>query len=118
MMKDVNSVTVVGRLVRDGELKYVGNNTPAVFFTIASNRRKKGADGWEDEVNFLDVSLYGNLAAAIHERLVKGAQVCVDGELRQERWTDGGGQNRSRVVINADQCQIFSAPGGSGGGWR
>jgi single-strand DNA-binding protein len=109
-MKDINSVTAIGRLVRDAELKTLNTGTSVAFFTIAVNRKKKTANGWGDEPNFLDVSLYGGLAESIIGRLAKGAQVCVDGELRQERWNDRNGQARSRVVIAAEQCQVFTRP--------
>jgi single-strand DNA-binding protein len=91
-------------------MKTLRGGTPVAFFSIAVNRRKKTDAGWGEEPNFFDVSLYGGLAESIAWRLVKGAQVCVDGELKQERWTDQAGQARSRVVIAADQCMVFTKP--------
>jgi single-strand DNA-binding protein len=107
MTEDTNVITVVGRLTKDAELKLEGIQVG--FFTIATNRKKKDHNGnYADEASFFDVNVYGNYAGIITPILKKGVQVCVVGELKQERWTDKGTkQNKSRVVISADSIQII-----------
>jgi len=104
---DTNVTTVIGRLTKDAELKQ--SDYSIGFFTIAVNRKKKHADGnYEDEASFFDVNVFGRYAETIIDRLKKGVQVCIVGELKQERWTERGtGNNRSRVVITADTIQII-----------
>lgn len=104
-MQDTNAVVVVGRLVRDAELKYLNSGSAVASFSVAVNTTKKTENGWEDEGNFFEVSLFGKLAEALKQYLVKGCQVCVMGHLRQQRW-EKDGKNHSKVVIMADNIQL------------
>jgi single-strand DNA-binding protein len=118
-MADINHVVLVGRLTRDAELKYTAGGQAVCKFSIAVNRRKKSGDQWVDEVNFFDIVLWGRQGESINQYLVKGKQVGIEGELRQDRWEQDG-QNRSKVEIVANNLQLLSGnspgSGGSGGG--
>ena len=105
-MSDINSVTIIGRLTRDAELKYTAQNQPVSKFSIAVNRSKKNGDKWEEEASFFDVNFWGLRAESMSKQLIKGKQVCISGELRQDRWQQDG-QNRSRVYITAIDIQLF-----------
>lgn len=106
-MKDLNMCIFVGRLTRDGELKYTTGGVPIVNFSIASNRRVKNGDNWEDAASFFDVTLFGKLGESIAQYLTKGSQVAIEGELRQDRWQDKEGANRSKLFIVADTVQLL-----------
>ena len=110
-MADINRVILVGRLTRDAELRYTGGGVAVCKFSIAINRRKKSGDSWEDEAHFFDVVLFGKQGEAINQYLVKGKQVGIDGELRQNRWEQDG-QSRSKVEIAAFNVQLLG--GGRG----
>ena len=107
-MADVNHVVLVGRLTRDAELKAMADGKTVVNFSIAVNRRKRQEDTWVDEVNFFDIVVWGKQAESLHQHLVKSKTVCVDGELRQDRWQHGG-QNHSRVEIVANYIQLLGS---------
>jgi len=111
-MADINRVILVGRLTRDAELRYTGGGMAVCKFSLAINRRKKSGDRWEDEAHFFDVVLFGKQGEAINQYLVKGKQVGIDGELRQNRWEQDG-QPRSKVEIAAFNVQLLG--GGRGG---
>ncbi len=116
MANDINSVALVGRLVRDAELKYTNSGTAVCKFAIAVNRSRKSGDGWEEEAHFFDIVLWGRQGEAIQKYLGKGKQVAVQGELRQSRWEQNG-QTRSRVEVHAQNVQLLGgSPGSSGGG--
>ncbi|GHV27717.1 single-stranded DNA-binding protein [Spirochaetia bacterium] len=116
MAADINHVVLVGRLTRDAELKYTANGQAVCKFSIAVNRNKKSGDQWVDEASFFDITLWGRQGEAINQYLVKGKQVGVDGELRQDRWEQDG-QKRSKVEIVANNLQLLGGgPGGGGGG--
>ena len=106
-MADINKVVIVGRLTRDAELKFTGNGMPVCKFSIAVNRSRKSGDQWEDEANFFDVVIWGKKGEALNQYLVKGKAIGVEGELRQERWADQSGHNRSRIEIVANNIQLF-----------
>ena len=112
-MADINRVILVGRLTRNAELKYTNSGAAVSKFSLAINQRRKKGDQWEDEVHYFDVSLWGKTAEAINQYLVKGKQVGVEGQLRQDRWQQDG-QNRSKVEIVATNVQLLGS--GSGGG--
>jgi single-strand DNA-binding protein len=115
-MADLNHVVLIGRLTRDAELKSTASGQAVCKFSIAVNRRRKNGDQWEDEANFFDIVLWGRQGESLHQYLVKGKMVGVDGELRQDRWQQDG-QNRSKVEIVANYLQLLGggAPGSGGG---
>jgi single-strand DNA-binding protein len=112
-MADLNHVVLIGRLTRDAELKYTANGQAVCKFSVAVNRRRKSGEQWVDEPNFFDVVLWGRQGETLNQYLVKGKQVGVEGELRQDRWEQDG-QNRSRVEIVAGNLQLLG--GGNSGG--
>lgn len=111
---DINHVTLIGRLTRDAEIKFTAQGQAVCKFSIAVNRRKKGGDGWADEANFFDVTLWGRQGESLNQYLLKGKQVGVDGELRQYRWQQEG-QNRSKVEISANYIQLLGGNGNNPG---
>jgi len=114
-MVDINHTVLIGRLTRDAEIKYTGNGQAVCKFSIAVNRRRKNGEQWEDEVNYFDIVLWGRQGESLSQYLQKGKQVCVDGELRQDRWQQDG-QNRSKVEIVAGNVQLLGGSQGSGSG--
>jgi single-strand DNA-binding protein len=111
-MADINHVVLVGRLTRNAELKYTNNGAAVSKFSIAINQRRKKDDQWVDESHFFDIVLWGKSAESINQYLVKGKQVGIEGQLRQNRWEQEG-QARSKVEIFATNVMLLGgAPGG------
>ncbi len=115
MAADINSVTIVGRLTRDAELKYTNSGFAISNLGLAVNRTRKDGDQWVEEANFFDVTLLGRRAESLNQYLQKGKQIAVTGELRQERWEQDG-QKRSRVTIQANNIQLIGSNNQGGGG--
>ena len=113
-MADINHVVLVGRLTRDAELKYTAGGQAVCKFSVAINRRRKNGDQWEDEANFFDVVVWGRQGESLSPYLLKGKQVGVDGELRQDRWQQEG-QNRSKIEIVANNIQLLGSGSSQGG---
>lgn len=104
---DMNYVFEIGNLTRDEELKYTPGGMAVGSFSIAVNRRVKKGQDWVDEVNYFDVSIFGKQAEGLKKFLTKGKQVGIVGYLKQDRWTDQNGQNRSTVKIVANELQLL-----------
>lgn len=104
MANDVNSVVLVGRLAKDAELRYTANGIAVCRLTLAVNRYG-GKEGGR-QTSYIDVSVWSSLAERLHDYLLKGRQICVQGELRQNRWEQDG-QNRSRVEVVAQHLQML-----------
>lgn len=114
-MSDINSVVFGGRLTADAKVSYLPNGTAKADFSIAVNRSLKGNDGnWIDEASFFNVVLFGKRAEKL--KLVKGAKVVVVGALRQDRWQDNNGQNRSKIYIVADSVEVMNGNVNQNGG--
>ncbi|MEL3906023.1 MAG: single-stranded DNA-binding protein [Treponema sp.] len=112
-MADINHVVLVGRLTRDAELKYTSGGAAVCKFSIAINRRRKNGEEWTEEVHYFDIVLWGRQGETLNQYLVKGKQVAIEGELRQNRWEQDG-QPRSKIEIVANNIQLLG--GSSGGG--
>jgi len=112
-MSDLNVVVLVGRLVRDPELRYTPHGAAVAEFTVAANRKFNRKDGEPaQDVVFLDVVAWNRMAEVAAEFLKKGRQVAVTGALVQDRWDDkDSGQKRSRIRLQAQSLQFLG--GGS-----
>ncbi|MBO5137435.1 MAG: single-stranded DNA-binding protein [Spirochaetaceae bacterium] len=118
MAADLNHVVLIGRLTRDSELKYTTSGLAIANFSIAVNRRRKNGEQWIEEASFFEISLFGKSAETLKPYLVKGKQVAIDGELRQDRWEQDG-QPRSKVVVVANNVQLLGGnSGGSASGYN
>ncbi len=110
MANDLNIVALVGRLVREAEVRYTNSGTAMVRFSIAVNRNRRNADGsWSDEPSYFDCLYAGKSADSVRQYLEKGRQVAIHGELRQNRWTDQEGQTRSRVEIFVNNLSLLGS---------
>lgn len=91
-MSDLNVFSVIGRLTKNAELKYVGaKQTPCAEFTIANNT----GFGNYAKTSFVDVQLWGQSASGVTPYLLKGTQVAVSGEFVQNSWVDQNGQKHT-----------------------
>lgn len=111
-MTDVNHVVLIGRLTRDlgsdeRDFGYLPNGQARANVSIAVNRSKKQGDEWIDEVSYLEVAIFGKTAENLKPYLLKGKQIAVDGHLKQDRWKDQQGNNRSKISIVAENVQLL-----------
>lgn len=114
MATDINNVVLVGRLTRESELRYTNAGTAVSRFSLAVNRRKRSGDKWEDEVSFIDCVLWGKQAETLNPYLEKGKQICISGELRQNRWEQDG-QSRSKIEVVVNNIELMGSSQGQGG---
>lgn len=109
MANDMNSVTIIGNLVRDAELKVQGSGFSVMSFSIAVNRSRKKDGEWVDEASYFDCVLFGKQADALKQYMTKGKKIGLEGYLRQDRWTDSEGNKKSRVVIGCENVQLVGS---------
>lgn len=97
---NMNSVYLTGNLVRDPELKTVGDNVLVASFTVAVNENIKKNDGtYESRPSYFDCETWENNAQRLSDRFKKGDPILVHGKLRTDSWKTPDGQNRSRVKV-------------------
>jgi single-strand DNA-binding protein len=104
-MANGNTVTIVGNLTRDPELRYTPGGQANASFGVAVNRRwqNRQTQEWEERVSFFNVVCWREMADNVAESLGKGARVVVTGRLEQRSWETENGEKRSVVEIVADE---------------
>ena len=94
----MNKVILLGRLVREPELKYTSNNLAICNFTLAVSRQKK------DEVDFIPIVVFDKQAEFCSKYFVKGLQVAIVGRIQIRSWDDNEGKKRYATEIVASEC--------------
>ncbi len=99
-----NSITIVGNITRDPELRYTPSGQANVRLGVAVNRKwqDRSSGEWQEATSFFDVIAWRELAENVNESLKKGARVIVTGRLEQRSWEQEGNK-RSVVEIIADE---------------
>lgn len=95
----MNSVNLIGNLVRDAELKHTQNGTAICKMAIAVNERFKQGDEWVERPNFIDLVLWGKRGESLAQYLTKGSKIGIIGRLRQNKWEDKDGNGRSKIEV-------------------
>lgn len=105
----MNKCIIIGRLVRDVELKTLGqSDTAVVNNAIAVSRFRQAQNGERiEETLFLDVAFFNRYAEVVSQYLRKGSKLAVEGFLKQESWVDNNGQNRSRIVLIVESMEML-----------
>ena len=104
-MASDNTVTLVGNLTDDPEMRYTPSGQQVTNFTVAVNRRIRNQDGnWDDRLDgFFRCNCWRDMAEHVAESLTKGARVVVVGRLQQRSWEDGEGNKRSAFEVQVDE---------------
>ncbi|HEX2851311.1 MAG TPA: single-stranded DNA-binding protein [Acidimicrobiales bacterium] len=104
-MSTGNTVTVIGNITRDPELRFTPNGAANATFGLAVNKRwmNRQTNEWVEQTSFFDVVCWRELADNVSESLQKGARVIVTGELQQRSWESQEGEKRSKIEIVADE---------------
>lgn len=106
---DYCKVTVLGRMTQDPELRYTPGGTAVASFSVAINRKYRKGNGKElvEAVTFIPVRSFGKAAENAGQHLSKGRTILVDGELRQDEWTDKETKEKRRLMYIAAQKIIY-----------
>ena len=112
-MSSINKVIISGNLGNDAELRSTASGMPVLGFGIAVNerRRNKQTGEWEDYVNWIDCTMFGNRAQSISRYMTKGTKVCAEGKLRWSQW-ESDGHKRSKVEVIVDEIEFMSRADG------
>lgn len=104
-MSNGNSVTLVGNITRDPELRFTPSGQATASFGLAVNRRwqNRQTQEWEEATSFFDVVCWREQAENASESLARGSRVIVTGRLEQRSWETAEGEKRSKVEVVADE---------------
>lgn len=122
-----NTVTLVGNLTREPELKFTQSGRAVAAFGLAVNRRYQVNGEWKDDTSYFNVTAWGQLAENASASFTKGSRVIVTGRLSWREYTTRDGDKRTAIEVVADelgpslrwataQVERQSGQGGQGGG--
>ena len=98
-----NTVTFVGNLTRDPELRFTTGGKGIASFGLAVNRRYQQNGEWQEKVSFFNVTAWDQLGENCAASVTKGDRVVVTGRLEQREYDTKDGEKRNVVEIVADE---------------
>lgn len=101
----LNRVVIVGRLVRDPELRKTASDRSVVAFTVALDNRT--TNNGEKSTSYIPCTAWNSTAESIAKFMKKGSFVGVDGHLNQRSYTANDGRKVSVVEVIADSVQFL-----------
>ncbi len=114
----LNHIVLMGRLVRDPELRRTQSGIAVTSFRIAVDRDYQSKDGSGDkQADFIDIVAWRNTAEFVSRYFNKGRMAVVEGRLQIRDWTDRDGNKRKSAEVVADNVYFGdSKRDGDGGG--
>ena len=115
-MPSFNSVTLVGNVTRDPELRYTPGGTAVCEVGLAVNRTwfNKATNQKEESCVFVDCTLWAKTAETAGQYVRKGSPLLIHGRLELDQWEDKAtGQKRSKLKVVGEQMQMLGGKGGS-----
>lgn len=104
MSKTVNKVTLLGSVGKDPELRATTGGTMVATFSLATNDRRKDAQGnWQDQTEWHTLKAFGRTAEIIRDYVQKGSKLYIEGGLSTASWDDkktGEKKYRTEIIVN------------------
>ena len=100
-----NTVTIVGNLVDDPDLRFNPSGVARANLRVAVNRRwfDRNINDYQEEVSFFSAVCWRDLAENVADSLSKGTRVIINGRLQQRTWETEQGEKRNVVEITIDE---------------
>ena len=98
----LNHIVLMGRLVRDPELRRTQSGVPVASFRIAVDRDFGNRETGEREADFIDVVAWRQTGEFVSKYFAKGRMAVVSGRLQIRNWTDNQGNKRTQAEVVAD----------------
>ena len=102
----LNQIVLMGRLVRDPELRYTQSQTPVASFRIAVDRDFPVRDSQERQTDFIDIVAWRQSAEFVSKYFSKGSMIIVVGRLQIREWTDREGNKRTSAEVQAERVMF------------
>ena len=110
----LNHITIMGRLVRDPELRSTQSGVSVASFTVAVDRDFGGRDGGDKQTDFIDCVAWRQTGEFVSKYFRKGSMIVVSGRLQSRKWQDREGNNRTSWEVVADNVYFGESRRDSG----
>ena len=97
----LNLILLIGNAGRDAELRYTATGRAVASFSMAVNRSYQVNNEWQEETEWFNVSVWGQQAENVANRVRRGAKVFVEGRLSTREYTNQAGIARTSLDVNA-----------------
>jgi len=104
-MAMTNLTILTGRITKDLELKQAGQTQVTNFSLAVDNPFKR------DDTSFFDIVAFGKTAQLLNNYCGKGSKILIEGNLKQDRFQDKEGHNRSVVRVIANRIEFLDSKG-------
>jgi len=105
----MNSVSIIGNLTRDVEMKSLPNGSTMFKGGLAESEKYKNKAGEVVEnTNFFDFIMWGEHWSGVAQYMPKGQKIAITGSLKQERWETPEGDKRSKISIVVSKIDLLS----------
>lgn len=104
----MNKVILVGRLVRDPELRTTTSGLSNVSFSVAVPRNRTNAQG-EREADFINCVAWRNIAETISKYFSKGSQIVIEGRIQTRNYTAQDGNKRYVTEVLVDAIEFVGS---------
>ena len=106
----LNKILLIGNLGKDPDLQVTSDGTPFTRFSLAVNRAYKTPTGEKkEETEWFNIVAWRQLAELCERYLHKGSKVYIEGSLRQRKYTDKQGIERTSVEVNATGVEFLDS---------
>ena len=102
----MNTVTLIGNLCRDNELRYTTTGTQVLENALAVKREMKNKDG-EYDSDFITFTVFGKTAEFLHKYTAKGDTICVVGKIRVDKYTTKEGEIKYKQYVRGSSVEIL-----------
>ena len=104
----LNKVTLIGRLGRDPECRYMPNGDAVCNFSLATDESWKDRNGQrQTKTEWHNVIMYRRLAEIAGQYLKKGGQVYLEGKIQSRKYTDKNGVERTAYEIVCHEMKML-----------
>lgn len=112
---NLNKVILIGRLVRDPEMRSTSTGQSVCNFSIATSRfwTNRETNEKQEKTEFHNIVAWAKQAEIITQYLNKGSLILIEGRLETRSWQDSDGNKRYRTEVIAERIQL--GPKSSGG---
>lgn len=114
----LNKAIIMGRMVRDPEIRNTNSGTALCRFSVAVDRSFADKQTGKREADFLDCTAFGKTAEFVCRYFSKGKMILVEGEIRNNNYTDNNGVKHysNNIAVNSVSFCGDSANGNNNGG--
>ncbi|MCQ2416199.1 MAG: single-stranded DNA-binding protein [Oscillospiraceae bacterium] len=112
----LNKVILMGRLTRDPEFRQTPSGVPVCRFSIAINRQFANKQTGERETDFIDCDAWRGTAEFVSRYFFKGSMILVEGQLRNNNYTDNNGVKHYSMRVMVDNVSFCESRNSAQGG--